>query len=96
MNDFPTYLAELVHRPGSDFGYTEAFGLGARGVWIDQNKDGKNYTWLVKWPANMTQDLVSFTNSKGAINKSDLEFAALVLQEAVFSSISVSLAWQTA
>ena len=44
----PTYLAELVHRPASDLGYTGALVQGAGGVWKDPNEDGKNYTWRVK------------------------------------------------
>ena len=58
------------------------------GVWIDQNKDVKNYIWCFKWPADITQELVRFTNPEGAITNSYLKLAALVLQEATFSPIS--------
>ena len=44
MIDRPTYLAKLVYRPASDLGCTNCLGKGDRGVWIDQNKEGKNYT----------------------------------------------------
>ena len=79
MTDHPTYLAKLVHRLASDLGYTNASGLSAVGVWIDANEDGKNYTWRVKWPADIIQELVSFTNPKGNTTNSDLKLAALVL-----------------
>ena len=72
MIDRPTYLAELVHQPASDLGYINVLSLGAGGVWIDPNEDGKNYTWSVKWPSNITQELVSFTNPEGAITNLDL------------------------
>ena len=48
----------------------------------------------MKWPVNIVRQLVRFTNPGGTITNSDLELATLVLQEAFFSSISVSLAWQ--
>ena len=95
MTDHPTYLAELVRRPASDLGYTDTLGLGAGGVWIDPSKYGKNYTWHVKCPADITQEMFSFTNTEGTITNSDFELVALVLQEAVFISSSASPAEQT-
>ena len=88
MSDHPTYLAELVNPPTSDLGYTDASGLGSGRVWIDPNKDSKNYTWRVQWPSDITQDLVRFTNPEDTITNLDLELAALVFNEAVFGYIS--------
>ena len=88
-----TYLADLLHRPASDHGYTDTFGLGARGVWIDPNENSNNYTYRVKWPANITQELVSFTNPEGTITNSYLELEVMVLHNAVFSSIIAFPAW---
>ena len=48
----------------------------------------------MKWPNSIIWQLVRFTNPGGTITNSDLELATLVLQEAFFSSIIVSLAWQ--
>ena len=91
----PIYLVELVYPPTSDLGYTDASGLGSGGVWIDPNKDSKNYTWRVQWPSDITQDLVRFTNPEDTITNLDLELAALVFKEAVFGSISTPLACRT-
>ena len=60
------------------------------GVLINPNEHGINFAWRVKWPADIVQKLVSFTNTEGTITNSDLELAVLVLHEAVFSSISAS------
>ena len=86
----------LPHWPASDLGYTNASVLGAGGgVWIYPNEGGKNYTWRIKWPANITQELVSFANTEGSITNSYLKLVSLLLQEAVFGSISASHAWET-
>ena len=45
MTTLPTYLAYLVHRDTSNIGYTNAYGQGAGGVWIDPNKVGINFVW---------------------------------------------------
>ena len=84
MTDHPDYLAELVHWPESDFRYTNALSLGAGGVWIDPNEDAKDYTWIVKLPADITQELVRFTNPEVTNTNFDLELAALVIQETAF------------
>ena len=49
----------------------------------------------MKWPYDIVRQLVRFTNPGGTTTNSDLELAALVLHEAVFRSISASLAWRT-
>ena len=63
---------------------------GGRGVWIDPNEDGVNYAWRLPWPEDIRADLVSFDNPRGRITNSDLELAALVLQEATFPFVSTS------
>ena len=64
------------------------------GVWIDPNEDRINFFWNVKWPVDISWQLVSFANPVVTITDSDLELAALVLYEAVFSSISASPEWR--
>ena len=94
MHTHPTYLAEIVQRLPTDIGFTDASGLGAGGVWIDPNEDGRNYVWRLPWLEYIQQDLVSFDNLQGRITNSDLELAALVLQEATFPFICPSPAWR--
>ena len=94
MHTRPTYLAEIVQRLPTDIGFTDASGLGAGGVWIDPNEDGRNYVWRLPWPEDIQKDLVSFDNPQGRITNSDLELAALVLQEATFPFICPSPAWR--
>ena len=90
----PTYLAEIVQRLPTYIGFTDASGLGAGGVWIDPNEDGRKYVWRLPWPEDIKSDLVSFDNQQGRITNSDLELAALVLQEATFPFICPSPAWR--
>ena len=94
MDTRPTYLAEIVQRLPTDIGFTDASGLGGGGVWIDPNEDGVNYVWRLPWPADIRADLVSFENPRGRITNSDLELAALVLQEATFPFVSKDAAWR--
>ena len=47
------YLAEIVQRFPTDIGFTDALGLGAGGVWIDPNEDGRNYVWSLPWPEDI-------------------------------------------
>ena len=61
--------------------------LQAWGVWIDPNEDGRNYVWRLPWSEDIRTDLVSFDNPQERITNSDLELAALVLQEATFPFI---------
>ena len=49
----PTYLVEIVQRLPTNIGFTDASGLGAGGVWIDPNKDGRNYAWHLPWPEDI-------------------------------------------
>ena len=94
MHTHPTYLAEIVQQLPTNIGFTDASGLGAGGVWIDPNEDGRNYVWRLTWPEDIQTDLVSFDNPQGRITNSDLELAALVLQEATFPFIFPSPVWR--
>ena len=57
-------------------------GLGAGGVWLDPDRTGQNLVWRLPWPPDIVANLVSSTNPQGMITNSDIELAALVLQEA--------------
>ena len=80
----PTYLAEIAQRLATDVGYTDASGLGCKGVWIYPNEDFVHYVWRLHWPEDIKANLVSSDNPQGQITNSDLELATLVLQEATF------------
>ena len=88
MGSQPTYLAEIVQHLATDVGYTDASGIGYGGVWIDPNEDGVHYVWRLTWTADVMADLVSSKNPQGRITNSDLELAALVLQEETFPFVS--------
>ena len=75
-------------------GYTKTSGLGYRGVWIDPNKDSVHYVWRLPWLEDIRADLISSDNPQGQITNSDLELAALVLQEAKFPFVSTNPTWQ--
>ena len=79
MHTRPTYLAEIVQRLPTGIGFMDASGLGAGGVWIDPNEDGRNYVWRLPCPEDIQTDHVSFDNPQGRITNSDPELAALVL-----------------
>ena len=72
-------------------GYTNASGLGCRGVWIDPNEDNIHYVWRLLWMEDIKADLVSFDNPQGRITNYDLELALLVLQEATSPFVSTNL-----
>ena len=78
----PTHLEEIVCREPTHLGFCDASGLGAGGVWLDPARTGRNLVWQHPWPPDIISSLVSLTNCQGTITNSDLELAALVLQEA--------------
>ena len=78
----PTHLAEIVRREPTHLGFCDAYGLGVGGVWIDPARTGHNMVWRHPWPTDIITDLVTSTNHQGTITNSDLELAALVIQEA--------------
>ena len=93
MDTRPTYLAEIVQRHASALGFTDASGKGAGGVWLDPNADGHNFVWRFEWPEDIRRDLVSWSNPGGRITNSDLELAALILQESVFPLVCSKWHW---
>ena len=51
-------------------------------MWLNLAMTGQNLVWRLPWPPAIITSLVSSTNPQGKITNSDLELAALVLQEA--------------
>ena len=94
MGSRPTYLAENFQRLATDVGYTNALGLGCRGVWIEPSKDVFHCVWHLPWSEKIMADLVSSDNPQGRITNSDIELAALVLQEATFPFVRTNLTWR--
>ena len=80
----PTHLAEIVCRELTHIGLCDALGLGAVGVWLDPARTGQNLVWRHLWPPDIITILVSLTNPQGTVTNSELDLAALVLQEATF------------
>ena len=78
---WPTHLEEIVRREPTHLGFCDASGLGAGGVWLDPARTGQNLVWRHPWPPYSVASLVSLTNPQGTIANSNLELAALVLQE---------------
>ena len=61
-------------------------------MWFDPNEVGANLFWWVQRTEDITTDLLSFDNPKGAITNSDIELVALVLQDSVLPQIIRDLA----
>ena len=51
-------------------------------MWLDPARTGQNLVWRLPCPPDIVDNLISSTNPQGKITKSDIELAALVLQEA--------------
>ena len=94
MDTHPTYLAKIVQRDASDLGYCNASGVVAGERWVYPNKYRVNRVCRFQWPEYITAEIITFDNSKVAITNSDIEVAALVLQELVFHRIIRAPAWR--
>ena len=51
---------------------------------MDPDGSGKNFVWRLQWPEDIVADIVKWENPSGGITNSDLELAALLLQESCF------------
>jgi hypothetical protein len=70
-------------------GYCDASAFGASGVWFGANIMAlPPSVWRIQWPSDITNDvMISDANPKGRLtNSSNLELAAVVLQEAVLEA----------
>ena len=93
MKARPTCLVEIVHRLAMDLGFVDASGLSAGCVWLDPNSNEEHSVWRVEWPPDVVTDLVNCDKSKGRITNSNLELAAIVVQEATSPLIYTDPAW---
>ena len=71
----------MVCRLPTALGFCDASGVGTGGVWIDPDGTKKNLVWSLQWPEEIVADMVTWENPTGGIKYSDLELAALLLQE---------------
>ena len=88
--DRPTRLAELFPTtPGHHIGACDAAKSGFGGV-LFPNDDNAHppIAWRVPLPPDLQQRVVSDDNPTGTLTNSDLELAATILQEDVWSSIT--------
>ena len=82
----PTHVTELVQQ-GLDYaGYCDASAFGAGGVWFGSGTALPRSVWRIQLPQDITSDVVSYANPNGRLTNSDLEMAAVVLQQAVLEA----------
>ena len=75
----PTHLAEIFCQEPNHLGFCDASGLGTGGVWLDLSRTGQNLVWKIPLTPDIIASLVSLSNPRGTIKKSDIELAALNL-----------------
>lgn len=85
LSECPTALSELVPDYPVAIGPHDASGQGMGGVWLPAttNSNLGPILWRAKFPPEVTRELVSFENPKGAITNSDLELAGAIGQQDV-------------
>jgi hypothetical protein len=86
----PTRLAELVATPPAVHGTADASGKGMGGVAFPPSQEftspdsgGSNdapILWRARFPADITSNLVSWSNPTGTITNSDLELAGTIIE----------------
>ena len=74
--------AEIIRQESTHLGFCDASGLGAGVVRLDLARTGQNLVWPLPWHLDAVTSLVSSTNPQGKITNSDIDLAALILQEA--------------
>ena len=75
----PTHVKELIPHKPSFHGFVDASGWGVGGVWFSGTKNMAPTVWFLRWPSDITDNLVTDTNPAGSISISDLELAGIVL-----------------
>ena len=79
MKKEPTSVMQLIMRPPSYCTYTDAYKLGAGGVWCSGTSYLKPFLWQVEWPRDIQDSLVPVKNPNGSIMINDLELAGALL-----------------
>ncbi len=86
----PVPIATLVPRPPPYIGSVDASSLGLRGFWVPTSIGALTRPLLFRYPfpPYIQQQLVSASNTSGALNNSEFELAAIVLGASIISRIS--------
>ena len=79
----PTRLAEIVPDAVTGLGSVDAAGAGMGGVWFTPH--GVPLVWRARFPADIQQRLVSWTNPTGDLTNSDFELASVVTHQDVLA-----------
>ena len=74
----PTHVKELVARLPDYNGYCDASAFGAGGVWFSGESPLTPQVWLLEWPPDIQQTVISSTNPEGRLTNSNLEMAVLL------------------
>jgi hypothetical protein len=82
----PTHVSELVQKELDYIGYCDASTFGAGGVLFGEKQSLRPILWIIQWPADLTNSVLSEANPTGQITNLDLEMAGILLHEAVLKS----------
>ena len=77
----------MVQNLPNALGLCDTSELGDGGVWIDHDGGGSRFVWLLAWPRDIVEDLVSWSKPWGKITIYYLELVVLVLQQSCFCDI---------
>ena len=80
----PTHVRELVPGQPDLIGYCDACATGAGGFWFRSDKSMRPIVWRIPFSPEISNQVVSDTNPKGAITNSDLELAGITLHYLAF------------
>ena len=86
-----TSVMQLVMRPPSYISYTDAWNLGAVGVWCSGTSYLKPFLWQVEFPRDIQYSLVTVENPNGSIRINYLELAGALLGFLVLEAQRVQL-----
>lgn len=75
----PTRCRNLVTAWPDFVGVVDASSFGVGGIIIGEHAKCPPTVFRLQWPAEITSDVVSFTNPMGRLTSSDLEMAGLLL-----------------
>jgi hypothetical protein len=83
----PTHVNELVGLDLDYIGYCDASAFGAGGVWFSGKSELPPTVWRIQWHADITTAVISDSNPTGTLTNSDLEMAAVLIQQSVLDSL---------
>ena len=84
---------EVVQHLPNALGLCDTSELGDGGVWIDHDGGGSRFVWLLAWPRDIVENLVSWSKLWGKIKIYYSELVVLVLQEYCFRDVCSDHHW---